>query len=270
MSQMPTLPEVYNELTKELEEEEPSIKAVAKIISKDMAMCAKVFKLVNSSFFGLCRKITTPEQAVTLLGISTIRSLILSVHIFSSFDVKQVPNLSLAKLWEHSILTANIARALATHEKLTKEEIDDTYISGLLHDVGILIIASRMSSKYNAIMTISKDEGVDISQVERRQFGTSHAEAGAYLMGLWGMRIEIVQNIAFHHSPIAFDASFTPLAALYLGNYFTEKLVPDALQAGAVELDMEYLKQINGLKKIKEWEDVAIKEIERIHTNNES
>ena len=86
MDSIPSFPSLYAEIIEELHSANASIQKLGEIVSKDMGMTAKILQLVNSAFFGLRRHVSSPSQAVSLLGLDTIKSLVLSVHIFTELD----------------------------------------------------------------------------------------------------------------------------------------------------------------------------------------
>ncbi|XPV77536.1 MAG: HDOD domain-containing protein [Desulfovibrio sp.] len=255
MAQIPTLPEVYQKLTRELQEEEPSIQAVGKIVSQDVGMSAKLLKIVNSSFFGLCQHISSPQQAVSLLGISTIKSLILGIHIFSSFNAKNTPKLKLADLWSHCIRTGHFSKIIATHEGVAKDSADYYFIAGLLHDIGQLIIAEKASAQYNKILTEAEGSKLPLHLIEAKHLGTSHAEVGAYLIGLWGLPTQIVRGIAFHHTPLFFGKNINEMVVIHAANYFDHKLFYNAKHHDST-LDKDFQAFAEHNNKLEQWENL--------------
>ena len=111
-----------------------SLARIGEIIAKDVGMSAKLLQLVNSAFIGLPTKVSSIVRAVNLLGLETIKTLILSIKIFSEFKRAGLPSIS--RLWDHSISTGMIARSIATQEDLGQNRIDEAFTAGLLHDIG--------------------------------------------------------------------------------------------------------------------------------------
>jgi YesN/AraC family two-component response regulator len=115
---LPSLPSIYGEITEEMQSEDPSIKKISNIISKDLSMTAKILQVVNSVFFGLSRKINRPQEAVVLLGMETIKALVLSVKIFSEFSQKNFSWFSIDELFTHSMFVSTYTKTIAKTEKL--------------------------------------------------------------------------------------------------------------------------------------------------------
>jgi putative nucleotidyltransferase with HDIG domain len=196
---LPVLPEVYNRITAELAKGEPSPKEIGDIVARDVGMSANLLKLVNSAYFGLPRHIAAPQQAVIVLGVGVIRSVILSLHIFKSFENRVRQGFSLPMLWGHSMRTAAMARGIATQENLSKPESDHVYIAALLHDVGKLLLDAHCPEESERVYATVRAENRRVAEVEQEQLGLTHAEVGAYLLGLWGLPQQVVTAVASHH-----------------------------------------------------------------------
>ena len=114
---LPSLPSLYTELLEELQSPRSSTDAAGRIIARDLGMTSKVLQLVNSAFFGLPRHIETPSQAVRLLGLETVKALVLGIEVFSKFSNDCAPYFDLQGLWSHSLTVGAVAKALAKFEK---------------------------------------------------------------------------------------------------------------------------------------------------------
>lgn len=209
---LPVIPQVFQDIQAELAKKDPSIDKIAGFITQDVGFVAKVLKLVNSPFFGLPTHIDSVHQAITMLGLETIKTLVLSTHLFSMYDEDQLPGFSLNMLWEHCFRVSNIARLIAECEKESKKVVTRCRMAGLLHDVGKLILANYFPRRYAQVLEIAARDGGPIYGIEEKIFGTTHAEVGAYLMGLWGVSADVVHGIGFHHKYEAIDKS----VAMYL------------------------------------------------------
>ena len=144
---LPSLPDLYTEVVKEVNSPNGSLNRVGEIIAKDVGMSAKILQLVNSSFFGLPQHVATPTRAVNLLGLETVKSLILSVKIFSQFGNSDLPGYSISSLWDHCMATGSIAKAIAKEKGMAPEGPDEAFTAGLLHDVGKLVLLDKLPEK---------------------------------------------------------------------------------------------------------------------------
>jgi len=191
---------VYNRITAELAKGEPSPKEIGDIVARDVGMSANILKLVNSAYFGLPRHISAPQQAVIVLGVNVIRSVILSLHIFKSFENRVRPSFSLPMLWGHSMRVAAIAKTISAQERLSKDHSDHAYIAALLHDVGKLLLDAHCQEECNRVYEVVQAENRRVAEVEAELLGITHAEVGAYLLGLWGLPQPVVTAVARHHA----------------------------------------------------------------------
>jgi putative nucleotidyltransferase with HDIG domain len=256
---LPSMPAVYFEIVKALQSPDTSIQQIGKIISKDVALTSKILQLVNSAYFSLPRHVSSPEHAAVLLGLNIIKSLVLVSHIFKKFDKMDMPNNFLEVLWSHNMMTGNLAKAIAKEESRDQKIIDNSYIAGLLHDCGKLILASSFKDKYREIIIKSQEQGNPIYLVEEDVLGITHAEVGAYLMELWGLPSQIIEAIAFHHSPSVYkDQYFSPLAAVHIANVVDHMNPEKESETPPLSFDVDYLKGLNLNNRLNSW--IAIRQ----------
>ena len=196
---LPSLPSCYHEIMQILQKEEGSLKEVAEIIQNDVSMSMEILKYVNSSFFGLYKEVTSIRQAVSLLGINTIQTLVLSINVFSQFDKSKHYAIDIPELWEHSLLTGLLSKAIIADLGMDRNLQEDAFTLGLLHDIGILILATQIPEKYNEVYEEAKRSNLVLSEAEYQIFDTSHAEVAAYLIGLWGLSSNLITAISTHH-----------------------------------------------------------------------
>jgi putative nucleotidyltransferase with HDIG domain len=224
---LPTVPSVYRALSEALLSERASPEQIAQIVEKDVGIGAKVLQLVNSAFFGLPRKTTSLLQAVRFLGLSTIRSLVLSHSVFEQLGQG---NPALAERGhEHALHCARIARLLLNGGP----EAELAFTAGLLHDVGSLVLACRMPQEYAEICEQAEVTGVPIHNVESERLGVSHAQVGAYLLGLWGLPHEVLDIVAFHHAPCVTSLPRDAASAVHLAEAISLEVTSDRRFASA-------------------------------------
>jgi putative nucleotidyltransferase with HDIG domain len=253
---LPSLPDVYTAINDELTQEDPSLQYIGELISRDMGMSASILKVVNSAFFGFQRRITSPKQAVNLLGVDTIKGLILSAHIFTLLDFKGFPNFSIAKLWEHCMVTARMSRAIAEAQDLSPQEQDECFVAGLLHDVGKLVLAYHFPKAYRQVLNAVQSKNRNLWEVECEVMPATHAEIGAFMMGLWGLPLHVVSAIAFHHDPSRITPSgFSPLLAVHAANAFEHEMFVASPNMAKHPLDVECLEEAGLAGRIKAWRD---------------
>lgn len=264
---LPSLPAVYTEMIQELQSSEPSVKKVSEIISTDMGMTAKILQVVNSAFFGLVRKINNPKEAVMLLGTETIKALVLSVKIFSEFNQKKFAWFNFDDLFDHSMSVSMFAQTISKEEQLDKNLVNNSLMAGMFHDLGKLILVTNFQKSYRKVLTEARKTGQNLWDLEIEEFGTSHSEIGAYLMGLWGLEYPVIEAIAFHHCPVKSLSNSTGLlTAVHFGDAYDRLRnnghEPDR-EDGLKQLDQEYLDNLGVAGRLNDWQTVCRELTER-------
>jgi putative nucleotidyltransferase with HDIG domain len=250
IDRLPSLPKVYSELQGEINSNRVSLKRIGDLIAQDVAMSSKVLQLVNSAFFSSSKRITSPQQAAVILGVDTLKSLVLYIHIFKQF--KNWAHYPLETLMEHSVKTGELANKIAYSEFQDKALANEAFTAGLLHDVGKLILL-QIPNYYRDIENLMFQSGCSYTEAEYELFGTSHAEVGAHLLSQWGIPNSIVEVVAFHHQLSDLDHIQSSLVAItHVADVLANsKESGQGLMDGAI--DTEYL-SIHGFKnRLPEW-----------------
>jgi putative nucleotidyltransferase with HDIG domain len=240
-----TVPAIYAQLMGEMQSSNPSIARVADIVASDPAIAAKLLQLINSAFFGLRATVSDPARAVQLLGLETVRSVVLSTKVYSCFSTSTIDPTA---LWQHSLRTATIARMIAKSMGLDDREINEAFTAGLLHDVGKLILCEAMPH----VRLASDGSPAEARDAERAAYGAGHAEVGAYLFGLWGLPYGMIEAIAWHHLPSDSGAFVrSPLTAVHVANALDQEL--HGSPQGPSRLDDEYLVSLGLSDAVPRW-----------------
>jgi HD-like signal output (HDOD) protein len=251
---LPILPALQNQLTEELRNESPSIERIGEIISRDIGMTAKILQLVNSAFFGLAQPVNNATEAALYLGLNTIRSLALSVGIFSQYDQKTCKSFSLDALSQHSWMTGVLARRVAQFEQKNSKFLEQCFLAGLLHDIGQLVLAFGLHEEYSAIITKSGKEKLPVWQVEQELLGATHADVGAYLLALWGLPNPIIEAVGLHHQPGKCMApQFSPTIAVHAADVFAHEFSGINNEGPAPQLDTIHLNSLGFAGRIETW-----------------
>jgi putative nucleotidyltransferase with HDIG domain len=240
---LPAVPGVYLALGEALASASASINEIAGIIERDPALAAKVLQLVNSSFFGQRREVCSVGQACALLGTGLIRNLALAHDVFSSETWGAGHSLSLEAEGAHAVAVAGIARSMQPDTASAEAAV----AAGLLHDIGKLILAlSHLPAGAEAATPDPAAPG-----------SVTHAEVGAYLLGLWGLPHLVVEAVAHHHAPSRVGTSVgSVLAAVHLA----DALVHEAHGESVPAYDPACLAAIvgdRGVEGLDRWREMA-------------
>lgn len=267
---LPTPSAVYFELLRELDSADASAASVADIISRDIALTSQTLRLVNSAYFALPTKATTPLQAVKLLGLETIKLVVLSAGMFSQFLGDEGPTSTLETLSRRGLAIGAVAKAIAEAENLGNFIAEHALCAGVLSHIGTLLLVAIWPNKFRKVMSFLDktgiaDTGADqpafgITEVEQQVFHTDHAALGAYLLGLWGFSGPIVEAVAYHHEPRRSHCrEVNALTAVHAAQYLTrgDRGAKDSREMAVPSLDREYLAEVGVLDRLPAWEDIA-------------
>jgi len=265
---LPSLPEVYGKLRKAMADSEISVAEIAAIIEEDLAMSAKVLQLVNSAFFGLFQTVESPVRAVNLLGLETVKNLVLGVGAFSEINASS-KLFSVQQLWSHSMAVAAMAKKIAADTSDDKELIDYCFIAGLLHDIGKLVLLAQMQAEYEQAIVMAEEQNILLRAAEKEIFETVHGDIGAYLMGLWGMPGPVVEAIGFHHRVDSYpDNAFSPAIAVHVANIIYYENRPDEIIGAAPTLNLVHLKALGLADAVGHWRDLCAEYFEQEADND--
>jgi HD-like signal output (HDOD) protein len=242
VGKLPAMPKTYGRLQAALSQPSVTAAEVGDIVNADAAIAGKVLQITNSAFFRLRKPMVRIKDAVTYLGFATIRNLVLSAEIFSQWNSPlSLPNVDPEQLQNHAQLAAAACKSLAGG----RASPDDAWLAGLLHDIGYWILVQECPEELGRALELSRSRDLPLFECERMTMGATHAEVGAYLLGLWGLPYSIVEAVALHHTP----GTITPhgydlLSALAVSHALLESTGAHALVGGGkpnAGVDASYL-----------------------------
>ena len=250
LNHLPSPPATYLRLTEAMADPNMSSKAIGAIVEEDPAMSAKVLQLVNSAYFGLSRTATSVAEAVTYLGMELLRALTLSTHVFSSGEAAGLSRATLDEVQRSSLATATVAKRMLKKRELANE----AFTAGVVHDVGRIVLALAMPEKFQEISELAAGGERSTHELEQELLGLTHAEVGAYLLGVWGLPFSIVETTAFHHQPSGAGVE-TPdvLAAVHLA----DAVVATASRAHDLRVDLPFLEGCGLAGELEAWQATA-------------
>lgn len=198
---LPSLPRVFDQLNAKLSSLDTSLTEIAQIISQDVVLTSKVLHTVNSALFNLRTPVENLAQAVSLLGTSTIRSIVFAQGVYEAFKHPGLDENFFEDLNSHSILCAKVIEKILYEWGCCRRMIDQAVFCCFAHDLGKIILARYAQDQWaESLRLVREREGNDI-EIEREVLGIGHAEIGAYLLATWGFSNEQIAAVAFHHDP---------------------------------------------------------------------
>lgn len=194
-----SLPDVCLQVYQQLEDPFFSATQVTQTISLDPGLTARVLRMVNSAYFGLTREVDTIPHALGLLGADRLRNLVLSTSVTSAF--RSIPSdlVDMELFWTHSVTTALLAQHLA--KACLLENPERMFVTGLLHDIGQLVIYSQKPELATQTLERSIDDEHHLWELEQQIIGCDHAAVGGALIDSWKLPESLCEPVTYHHQP---------------------------------------------------------------------
>jgi HD-like signal output (HDOD) protein len=201
ITDLPTLPAMMATITRLMQDPRTSAEELGRAIASDPALVSKVLKLVNSAFYGFPGRISTITQAIVILGFSTIRNVVLTTSVLKAFSKSNAPGgIDVGKFWEHSLLTGAIARALAVEREANF--VEETFIAGLLHDMGRIVLSQKLTAEFDKVQLVKQKAGISQLAAEQSVLKLTHGDIGGWLARKWNLPIPYVEVMRLHHFPL--------------------------------------------------------------------
>jgi putative nucleotidyltransferase with HDIG domain len=236
---------------------------LTKVISLDPVLTGKLMRLVNSAYFGFSREIISPVRAVVMLGMNTVKNLVLGSSVMSAFGKrKNFRALDMDMFWKHSLGVGVISKLIAQKRNINKNFWEGYFIAGLLHDIGKIPLNSRFSDEYLNILKIPENESLPLFVSEKKILGIDHAHVGNLIAEKWKLGEEISDSITYHHTPETYqgvqnDILFTVILSDHFanisgigfsGNRYLNNIYPEVRQyfEDAAEFSFDNISAFNG------------------------
>ncbi len=266
IGQLPVRQALYGPIVEVLSNPQVTMPEAAAALERDPGLSAKFLQIVNSAFFGLRQRVVDVRTAVSALGLELVRTLAQS----SEVQTAQIRDdlwggFDLAAADRHTQLTAQIARRLLRD----RQSAQDAGSAARLKDTGILVLMSHLPEPFGRVLELALSSGRPIWEVEAEVLGVTHAEIGAYLLGIWGLPDTIVDAVAHQHAPQRSNPTgLEPVCALHVASALAGEVAP--APAGhlslAPRLDTALLARLELTAELPAWRQIAAEEADRPST----
>jgi HD-like signal output (HDOD) protein len=206
-----SLPELYFKVKKTIDDPTSTINDVADIVIQDPNISARILRMVNSSFFGFATEIESISRAINIMGMSQLHDLVLTISATKAFKGINSDLISMKDFWLHSIYCAAIAKLIA--RKCNVVDSERLFVTGILHDIGHLVLYSKLPSQAAKLLETAKQQQIPLAQLEKSTFGFDYAEVGGELLQLWKLPDCLSQTVS-HHTQIKNEQQFSLDAAI--------------------------------------------------------
>ena len=222
LKNLPTLPHILLKLINACNQDRGSLKDISIIIETDPSLSIKILRLVNSAYYGLPRRVENMEQAVALVGINAIKNIAICASVYEAFNqAKGNAIFNLKLFWWHSLKCAVLSRFIA--KKTGYSHPDEAFLSGLLHDIGRLVLWVNFPEQYAELLEAYKDEQ-HLIIVGETQLGATHSEVGGWLLHRWKLQSLMADSVMYHHEPKSRILNALPLVQIvYVANALCRK-----------------------------------------------
>ena len=212
---LPATPQTFQALSEAIARPNAHAADIAQIVSADTALSVKVLQLANSAFYRRGAPVTSIQAAISYAGLEMIKSLALSACVFSALDASPTAVKRLQDLQGRSLRKAHFARMLLRESR----HADEAFTAALLLDIGQAVLALSAPERFEQMMELARTSGRAWHEVEPEVFGAAHPEVGAYLLGLWGLPLDLIEAVAYHHTPSRVQHAHTSvLAAVHVAD----------------------------------------------------
>jgi len=192
-------PLVYEQLMRVVNNPRSGSADIARVITEDQGLTARLLKVVNSAFFSLPWKVDSVSTAVRVVGTGQIRDLALATSVITMFDDVPGDLLDLKSFWHHCLGVGVVGRVLAKHRG--QDNPERFLVAGILHDIGRLIMVMNAPLQTRAALEEARDTGRPMQECEQEHVGCTHGQVGGLLVDQWNFPVALLESVRYHHNP---------------------------------------------------------------------
>lgn len=251
VDQLPARPTIYTQLAQITNSSDFSSKDIISLIEQDVGVATKIIKTANSPIFSRANRVNSVRDAVLRLGALTIRDLVLGLETYRHQGLP----LDIEHLHCKAQVVASVAKKIAP-----EDQVSDAFLAGLVHDIGLVVQAISCPERYANIELIMESQGIPRVEAELKEYGHTHAEMGAYLLGLWGLPTDVVEAVCHHHTPNRPQHNeFCSMSAVYVASTLCSEILSER---PAAPIDMNYLERIGVSERLDDWRQLVVETIQ--------
>lgn len=240
---IPSLPEIITKSIEIMQDKNTSSETLAKIISTDIGLTARVLKLVNSAYYGFPKQISTVKQAITILGFTTIKGLIISASVFKMFSENTNNSyFNYKNFWKHSMMTASASKMLS--EYISVDIVQDIFSAAFLYDIGKIILAKYDKDNYAKVCKLDFQNEADFIKSEEEYCGLNHCEIGNIVAYSWNLPELFCEIITNHHNPLRCQKYFKECSVVYIANKIVNSITGNK-NVNIDKITLDILEKIN-------------------------
>ena len=209
---VPMLPTVVGRILSMVDDPHANAYQVARVVSKDQSLVTSILRIINSAYYGFLWRIKSVNQAIVLLGLRSVRNLVLAATVMSTYGgSSQANGFDRTLHWKHSIATAFATEMLA--KQWDKKLAEDAFLTGLVHDIGRVIMDQHFPEEFALVYRMVTEDHVALGEAEKMVFELSHAEIGHHVARKWNFPAQIATAIGDHHGPVP-ENDWSQMAAM--------------------------------------------------------
>jgi len=260
--ELPTLPVVASKLISLTSREDATLTDIAELVSQDIALSSKILKVSNSAFYSLPQQVGSINQAVSILGINAVRSLVLSFSFLSMKPGREKTRFDFEKFWEKSLASAVAAKLIL--EKVQGADTEEIFVTGLLQNLGELVLARTFPAQYDTVLQTVEDDKLRSIDAEESFLGINHSFIGAEVAKKWGFPEVLVLPIQYHHEPEECDSKIAKIQLSVKTTYLSDLLVNILYSEKPDEYHSKFRKETKRLLELNSRDIESI--LEQMHS----